>query len=269
MQNIKVGVIGCGTIGKFICKSIIENIPELNLLGIFDQNKEKALELSKELPELVKIFPAEELIKAVDLVVECASQEAVKRYVKEALFLGKDVLIMSVGALVDNLEIIAIAKEKGAKIYIPSGAIAGIDGLKSALNTEIKKVEINTTKSPKGLEGAPYIIKNNIKLESIVKKTKIFEGTALEAISAFPKNINVSAVLSLAGIGFKDTKVVIFADPEIKINIHEIFIEGNFGKITIKCENLPFPFNPKTSFLSALSAVSTLKQIVSPIKIGT
>ncbi|MDI6786269.1 MAG: aspartate dehydrogenase [bacterium] len=268
MQDIKVGVIGCGTIGKFICESITKDIPELELLAISDQEEKKALELSKQLPKSIKIFLAEELIKEVDLIVECASQEAVKKYVKKALFIGKDVLIMSVGALVDDLDIVSTAKEKGAKIYIPSGAIAGIDGLKSAICGKINRVIINTTKHPKSLEGAPYLLENNIKIESITRKTKIFEGTAKEAATAFPKNINVSAVLSLAGIGFKNTEVALFADPETKTNTHEIYIEGDFGNITTKCENFPFPFNPKTSFLAALSAVATLKQIVNPLKIG-
>lgn len=271
MQHIKVGIIGCGAIGKFICESIVRDIPELDLIAIFDQVREKAIELSRSLPnKSIKILSAKKLIKKVDLVVECASQEAVKKYINEALFLGKDVLIMSVGALVDNGGSLAttIAKEKGAKIYIPSGAIGGIDSLKSAACKKINQVIINTTKNPKSLKGAQYILENNIELDNITEKTKIFEGTAKEAIVAFPQNINVSATLSLVGIGFENTKVVIFADPKVKRNIHEIFVEGDFGQITLKCENLPFPFNPKTSFLAALSAVATLKQIVNPLKIG-
>ncbi|MBU1153055.1 aspartate dehydrogenase [bacterium] len=267
MKNIKVGVIGCGAIGSYICQNI-KDISPLELKAIFDQEEEKAIKLSRCLPEPVKVLPGEVLIREVDLVIEAASQEAVKKYIKEALYLGKNVLIMSVGALVDDLKILEIAKEKNCQIYIPSGAIAGIDGLKSASVGKIKKVEINTTKSVKSLIDAPYVIKNKLNLKELTNKTRIFAGTALEAATSFPKNINVSAILSLAGIGFEKTLVNIYADPETNINTHEISIEGDFGKINLKCENLPSPFNPKTSFLAALSAVATLKQIVNPLKIG-
>ena len=120
-----------------------------------------------------------------------------------------------------------------------------------------------------GLVGAPHVEALGIKLETIEKETLLFEGTASEAVKAFPANVNVAATISLAGIGFERTKVRVIADPTLSRNVHEITVEGEFGKLSTRVENLPSPENPKTSYLAALSAISTLKKILSPVQIGT
>jgi aspartate dehydrogenase len=176
---------------------------------------------------------------------------------------------MSVGGLVKDKSIFSLAEEKGSRIYIPTGAISGLDCVKAAKVAGIDSAMIITRKPPKGLAGAPYILENNIDLEAIEKETIIFEGTAKEAVSAFPKNINVAAALSFAGIGIERTRVRIMASKEYKRNSHEIVIEGVFGKMTAKTENLPSPQNPKTSYLAVLSAVATLEGILGNIKVGT
>jgi aspartate dehydrogenase len=167
------------------------------------------------------------------------------------------------------LDLFDADKKNDCKIFVPSGAIAGIDGLKSAKSASIDRVEISTTKNPKGLDGAPFIMANNINIYSFQKKTMIFEGNAKEAVKAFPANVNVAASLSLAGIGSEKTRVKIFVDPNASRNIHEITVEGDFGAFTCRIENVPSPENPKTSFLAALSAIATLKKITEPLQIGT
>jgi aspartate dehydrogenase len=129
---------------------------------------------------------------------------------------------------------------------------------------------LTSRKPPRGLKNAPYVIENRIDLDSITEERVLFEGTAEQAVSGFPKNINVSAVLSIAGVGPKNTTVKIIAAPGLAVNVHEIEVAGDFGKLITRTENVPFPENPKTSFLAALSAVATLKQLLDEaIKIGT
>ncbi|MBA7660637.1 L-aspartate dehydrogenase [subsurface metagenome] len=176
---------------------------------------------------------------------------------------------MSVGGLLGNEDLLDLAKKKDCKIYLPSGALAGLDGVKSASVGRIDSITLTTRKPPEGLKGAPYIIRNKIDLDAIIKETVIFEGSANEAVEGFPKNINVSAALSLAGIGAEKTRVRIIADPNLKRNIHEVEVKGEFGRLVSRTENLPSPKNPKTSYLACLSAIATLKGIVSSIKIGT
>jgi aspartate dehydrogenase len=180
-------------------------------------------------------------------------------------------MIMSVGALADKelyKSIKIMAKENDSRIYIPSGAISGLDGLKSASIGTIRKVTLTTTKNPAGLEGAPYILENKIDLAALKVATVIFEGSATDAVKAFPANVNVAATLCLAARE-GEVRVKIIADPNIHVNRHEIMAEGNFGQIFTRVENVPFPRNPKTSYLAALSAIATLRSIVEPIKIGT
>jgi aspartate dehydrogenase len=270
---LKIGVVGCGTIGTEICKAIDDGFIDVELYAIYDRKKEHASNLRSMLkrtePQVLDIV---EMVKLVDLVVECASQRAVYEVVPTALHARCDLMIMSVGALADkNLRdmMFNLAKEYDCKVYLPSGAITGLDGLKSAAASKIYSVTLTTQKPPHGLAGAPYIIQNNIDLERITSKTIIFEGTADEAVKAFPSNVNVAATLSLAGIGFEKTKVKIVVNPALSTNVHEILVEGEFGKFTTRVENAPSPTNPKTSYLAALSAISTLKKIASPVQVGT
>jgi aspartate dehydrogenase len=180
-------------------------------------------------------------------------------------------MIMSVGALADvelYRSIRRMASEHGSKVYLPSGAISGLDGLKSASSGSIKSVTLTTTKSPESLEGAPFIREKKIDLKGLKGPTTIFEGSAAEAVRAFPANVNVAATLCLAARE-GNVRVRIIADPNIKVNRHEIVAEGDFGQMTTRVENVPSPKNPKTSYLAALSAIATLRSIVEPIKIGT
>jgi aspartate dehydrogenase len=161
------------------------------------------------------------------------------------------------------------ALERGVTVILPSGAIAGIDAVKAAKIAGIDSVTLTTSKPPYSLKGAPYLEEKGIDLDSIEKETVIFEGSALQAVKAFPKNINVSALLSIAGSGFGDTKVRIITSPEYNRNIHEIRLESKAGTFTFRAENVPFPSNPKTSYLAALSAMAALGEYLSGIRIGT
>lgn len=270
--KLKIGVIGCGAIGAEICKAIDAGTIEARLVAVYDRSMEHCEKLIGSLKNKPRISKIDELIKSADIVVECASQEAVREHGLSVLENGKDLTVMSVGALLDS-ELLnkfkRTARDKKCRIYIPSGAIAGIDGLKSASSAPINKVLLSTTKNPEGLAGAPYIIENKIDLSSFHEKTLLFKGNAEDAVKAFPQNVNVAASLSLAGIGSEKTEVRVFVDPKASRNIHEITVEGDFGAFTCSVENVPSPSNPRTSYLAALSAIATLKKIAEPLQIGT
>ncbi|MFZ3384475.1 MAG: aspartate dehydrogenase [Candidatus Methanoperedens sp.] len=269
---LKIGVIGCGAIGARICKAIDNGIISAQLIGFYDRSSENCEVLLRALKNKPAISSPEELISKADIVVECASQAAVREHGLSVLEMGKDLMVMSAGALMDQdllNKFIQTARKNGCRIYVPSGAIAGIDGLKSASMASIDKVILSTTKNPKGLSGAPFIVENNIDPGSFREKTLIFEGNAKEAVRAFPANVNVAASLSLSGIGAERTQVKVFVDPRALRNIHEITVIGDFGTFTSRIENVPSPDNPKTSLLAALSAIATLRKITEPLHIGT
>lgn len=266
---LKVGIIGCGTIGSQLGRAITAETPELNLVALSDIEEQKARELAQRLPTKPQVLPTDELIDRVDLVVEAASKEIVAEIVEKALRRGRDIVVMSTGGLLGKENLFNLAKEKNCRIYLPSGALAGLDGIKSAAAGGIDSVTLTTRKPPAGLKGAPYVLQKRIDLNSIKEERLIFEGTADEAVEGFPQNINVAATVSLAGIGPQKTKVRIIADPNTDRNTHQIEVEGKFGKLTSTTENLPSPSNPKTSFLAALSAIATLKGAVARIRVGT
>lgn len=270
MKMIKAGIIGCGTIGGVIAGAIAHRFSDaVKLTGICDVDKEKARNLLERLKINASILNRSELIQKCDLIIEAASGSVSYEVARETLEAGKDVMIMSTGGLLGKSDIFELAKKKNAKIYLPSGAICGLDGVKSAMMANVKSVTLTTRKPPAGLEGAPYIIEKKIDLKSIKDETVIFEGTAQDAVKGFPKNVNVSATLSLCGLGAKETKVRIVTSPKYKSNSHQIDVDGDFGRLKAVTENVPMPDNPKTSYLAALSAIATLKNIVSSGVIGS
>lgn len=270
MKNLKIGIIGCGSIGSTLAKVIdVELKDKAALIGLCDVDNAKSAKLQKQLKSKPKIFEITDLIRKSDLIIEAASAKVSADVLKMAIDAKKDVMLMSIGGLLAHINLFKEAQDKGINVYLPSGAICGIDGVKATNQAKIKSARLITKKPPKGLEDAPYVIKNKIDLNNIKTETVIFDGKAQEAVDAFPKNINVSAILSLAGIGAKKTRVTIVVVPGSEINSHEIEVMGDFGKLTTKTENVPFLDNPKTSYLAALSAIATLKQILSSVKIGT
>jgi aspartate dehydrogenase len=181
---------------------------------------------------------------------------------------GKDLMVLSVGALLDHPEWGELAAQHGAKVYIPSGAIVGLDGVKGACVGQVQGVTITTRKPPKGLAGAPYVEDHGMDVWALTEETLIFEGSAREACKGFPANVNVSAALSLAGVGPDQTRIRIFAVPGGTRNMHDIEVEGEFGRMTAHIENVPSDTNPRTGKLSYLSAIAMLKDMVSPIRCG-
>ena len=276
LKNImkRIGLLGCGSIGTQIAIAIDTGIIPAKLTHIFDEDKEKSTSLASKLKNKPEIVENVHLLSSnpVDLVVEAASQDAVSDNALSILQNRKDLVIMSSGALLDEsvFEIISDAcKELKKTVYLPSGAISGIDAIKSVKN-ELDSVVLTTTKHPNSLKGAKFFDDFKINLDEINEPSTIFEGTASEAVRLFPKNINVSALLSISGLGSHETIVKIIADPNTTKNTHEITARGKFGKITTKIENVPDSGNPRTSRLAILSAIETIRSIcTSDIKIGT
>jgi aspartate dehydrogenase len=267
---LKVGIVGVGTIGGEICRAMDEGLVQTTLIGICDVDSAKAQSLARSLKRSVPVMAPTDLIEASDLVVEAASKAAAPAIIRQALERSRDVLVMSVGGLLEHAaELIGLARKQGKRLYVPSGAIAGLDAVAGAVVGRVFKVILTTRKPPRGLEGAPYVVQKAIDLKALQEPTVIFSGAAREAVPAFPANINVAAALSLAGIGADKTEVRILADPGCDKNIHEIEAEGDFGKLFARMENVPSPTNPKTSYMAALSAIALLRRITSTLVVGT
>lgn len=268
---LKIGIVGCGAIGSSLAKAIIRDFRRRAvLIGLYDRDPGKARYLAvKSKKPKTQVASLKALIDRADLVIEAASATASLAIARLAVNAGKDVMIMSVAGIVNDFKKLErLALSNRARVFIPSGAICGIDGLKASRESTIRKVILTTKKPPRAFYGVPYVARKKINLKAIDKDTVIFEGDALSAVQLFPQNINVAALLSLSGIGPRRTLVRIVASPRISRNTHEIEIESEAGRIFTRTENVVHSDNPKTSYLAVLSAIATLRRILDPIQIG-
>lgn len=258
---MNIGIIGGGSIATFLLNKINkENMPDLHITSIFVRDKKKCAQLRDDYDVVLFDDLNKFLHSNIDIVVEAANIEAVHTLIPSILK-EKDLVMISIGALADEeflKEVYERATIYNRSIYLPSGAIGGLDLLQSAQALgEITDVTLTTRKAAASLLD-----------EEVHEETVVFDGVAKDAIAKFPKNINVSIVLSLAGIGVNHTKVKIIADPFIHNNMHTVLIKGAFGSATYTIENNPMVENPNSSYLAALSILSTLKKLSNRIKIG-
>jgi len=268
-KRVKIGIVGCGAIGAGVALYIEKKLSSLAIVyALADKDIQAAKKLQKNLRHSPKIYDTVTLVKKVDLVIETASIAAARFLLKKVITYQKDIIILSVGALINKASLLRQAARKKVNIYLPSGAIAGIDGLGALSVGNIKKVFLTTSKPPQGLLGADYLTKRKIDLTNLKKEKVVFRGGVKEAIRYFPKNINVAVTLLLAAAS-RDVEVCIKADPKLKRNVHHIKVDAKEAKISIKVENVPSKSNPKTSALAILSTQQLLRKIFSSFKIGS
>jgi len=274
----RVGIIGYGSIGKEIIAATSRNeIPNARIVALFDKESTVFNKVDYDNGELNLFSDFDEFYNSdiysnIDIIMECASKGAIKEYGKKIIDSKKDLIVLSVGAFSDEkylIELQNLSNLNNTKILIPSGAIAGLDSIRS-VKKYLNTLTIVTTKNPKSLIGAPYFKSSKIRIDEILKETVLFEGNAVDAIELFPANVNVAVSVALAGIGLVKTQVKIVADPTLSVNKHEIVGEGTFGKIQIVVQNIPSPSNPRTSYLASLSAIECLRGLCNEnFRIGT
>ncbi|MBI4638310.1 MAG: aspartate dehydrogenase [Candidatus Rokubacteria bacterium] len=265
---MNVGIVGLGVIGRAVCRALDEGSPGLRLSGVTARDREKAERFLAALRAPAPFLSLDDLIHASHVVVEASTQAHLEEIAPKTLKAGKDLVVLSCGGLLGRQDWVDLAAANRCRILVPSGAIAGLDGVKGARVGAITSVTMETRKPPRGLAGAPWIEAQQINLDAITEETLIFEGPATEACRAFPANVNVLAALSLAGIGPEKTRIRLFATPEQKMNKHRISVEGEFGRLTIEIENVPSE-NPRTGKLSYMSTIALLKGLVASLRVGT
>ena len=265
---LKVGIIGCGAIGSELARVVVTRFKKnARLAYLCDANPKVAQNLKQKLKTSAAISPLSKLVCKSDFIIEAASQQAALDAIPLARRFKKKMLVMTVGALLRIPN--ALTKLQKGILYVPSGALAGVDALLAAHQGKITKVRLTTRKPLASLKDAPFFKKSKWADKVIRKPTVIFDGSAHVATQCFPQNINVAATLSLAGIGSQKTKVRIITSPRYKTNSHEIEIEGSFGRIKTLTDNIPSKYNPKTSALAIYSAIACLQKIFSALKVGT
>ncbi|RZN31891.1 aspartate dehydrogenase [Bradyrhizobium sp. Leo121] len=264
----RVAVAGLGAIGASVVRELDRGIDGLVLSAVSAQNVAKHQAWLGELKAPPKILPIEELASAADIVIECAPSKLVRSIVAPVVERGKTAVVLSVGALLQNEDLIALARKNSGQIVVPTGALIGLDAVTAAAEGTIHSVRLVTRKPPLGLAGAPYLVENDISVEGLAEPLQIFEGTAREAAKGFPANLNVAVALSLAGIGPDRTRVEIWADPTVTRNTHRIEVDSDSARFSMTIENIPSE-NPRTGRITALSVIACLRKQRASLRIGT
>lgn len=267
-SKARVAVAGLGAIGASVVRALDRGIDGLVLTAVSAQNAAKHRIWLDELTSAPELLPLETLAEVADIVVECAPSKLVRSIVAPVVARGKTAIVLSVGALLDNEDLIGLAKDNGGQIVVPTGALIGLDAVTAAAEGTIHSVRLVTRKPLDGLAGAPHLVENKIEIEGLTEPLRIFEGTAREAAKGFPANLNVGVALSLAGIGPDLTRVEIWADPMVTRNTHHIEVDSDSARFSMSIENIPSE-NPKTGRITALSVIACLRKQRASLRIGT
>jgi aspartate dehydrogenase len=252
-----VGIAGWGAIGGTVGRALIAGISGYKLAGYSD------LTDHPEIPAPRMMF--QELAAACDLVIEALPAAIVPEIAAPVMSHGKDMILISSAALLIDPNIAVQNRASKGRIFVPSGALAGFDGVRAMRHLGITRAILTTTKPAHSLRTAPYIVAQNIDVTDLREKKRVFSGSAQSAAMAFPANVNVAATLSLCGIGAERTEVEIWADPHTTLNTHDIRVESAFSTLTVRIENTPDPANPKSSLLAAQSIISLLHGLQDPL----
>jgi aspartate dehydrogenase len=269
-RQLRVGIAGFGTIGKVIAAYLDRGIDGVALAAVSARDIGRAEGAMAGFARPVPVVPLSGLAETdLDIVVECAPASLLRDIAEPTLAAGRTLITLSCGALLDNFDLVDLAKRHGGRILVPTGALLGLDAVQAAAEGEIARVHMITRKPPEGLDGAPYLVERGISVLGIWKRQCVFSGSAREAARGFPANVNVAAALALAGIGPDRTTIEIWADPDVERNIHRIEVEADTVRLKLEIENVPSVENPKTGRLTPLSVVALLRKLGSPLAIGT
>ncbi|MEW5947398.1 MAG: aspartate dehydrogenase domain-containing protein [bacterium] len=263
----RIGVVGCGTIGAEVARYVDRGELPAILSGLCDVAPEKAEALATKLDRPPPLYDVERLVVHSDLVVECASAEAVDELVGLCLEHRRHLFVMSIGGL--RAEHVRRFGESRLSLLIPSGAVAGMDGIAAHAAAGIERLTLVTRKPPRAFEGVGWLAAQGIEPGRITKETILFEGGAEDAVEKFPQNVNVCFTVKLASGNFTGLRVRVIADPGVERNIHEIHVESRLGKMYVLMQNNPSGTNPRTSMIACASAAATLEKFFSNIKRGT
>ena len=265
----RVAIAGFGAIGKVVAEHLDRGIEGMELAAVSARDTTRAEAAMAGFTRPVPVLPLAQLGAVAHLVVECAPAVVLRDLAEPALAMGRTVIVLSCGALLDNFDLVELARRQGGRILVPSGALLGLDAVQAAAVGEISRVQMITRKPPNGLAGAPYLVENGISVDGLNQPKRVFSGTAREAARGFPANVNVAAALALAGIGPDRTTIDIWADPGVDRNIHRIEVEADAARLSLEIANVPSLENPRTGRLTPLSVVALLKKLSSPLAIGT
>jgi aspartate dehydrogenase len=273
-KPLRIALLGGGTIAGLVLEQARGGtLPGIKIVALAGRSADSpAASLALRFGVEYAIGAKALLALRPDAVLEAASHDAVRQHLVAFLDGGVSVVVLSAGALADDTlreAAEAAARRSGALLYVPSGGIGGLDALKTACLAGVDEASIQVAKPPAAWKGIPYVEGRGVALDRLTGPVTLFEGSAREGVPHFPQNVNIAAVLALAGIGMDRTRLKVVADPALTLNTHTIRVSGRCGRFTVVLENVPSPDNPKTSWLACYSGLAALKALRDGVRYGS
>ena len=269
-RSLRVGIIGFGTIGRAVAEAIgCQQAGSADLRAVFVRDLARLRPDDRtRFGDIFRDDFDQFLAAELDWAIEAGGHAALRQWGPRALAAAVSLLTVSAGALADPAFCQALSEaagKAGRQVVVPSGAIGALDVLSSAAVGRLDEVRLTTRKPPRALLAPDEADR----ITTAGAAQLLFSGPAREAARRFPENLNVCAALGLAGIGLDRTQVSVYADPSVDKNTHQVSARGYFGEFQLTLNNIPTETNPKTGRVTALSIIKTLRNLTSPLVIGS
>ncbi|MFC4350232.1 aspartate dehydrogenase [Fodinicurvata halophila] len=265
-DRLSVGVAGLGAVGMKVAAALDEGIDGLDLVAVSARDVERARKRASGFSTSPAVLTLDELPGRAKVIVECLPPELFRRIAEPVVNRGDVLVVASVGALLSANDLVVLAHRLGGRVFAPSGAVAGLDGLAAAAEAGLEDVTLVTRKPPSAF--TPEIMRQ-LDTMNLTAPRRVFAGNAVEAVKAFPQNVNVAATVSLAGFGPERTRVEVWCDPDVPNNRHELNFRSAVGEVRVEVSNLPDPENPRSSAATGYSIVACLRKLSATLCIGS
>ncbi len=270
-ELMRIGLAGFGNVGQDLARRLSAGaIPEVRLTAVSARDLAQATENAAKVRPQPLVVPLAELPQHADVIIECATADAFPEVAQVAMAAGRILIAVSVGGLPNCPELVELARAHGGRVKVASGALPGLDIIRSVKEGTIRRVRLTTQLRPNSLAHEPYILNQGFDFSTPpAAPVKVFEGSAGEAAASFPRHFNVAVTLSLGGIGFDRTEVEVWCDPTVPGTVHTVDVEADDADLTLVSRNRPSPDNPRTSRIVAPSILAALRSLVDPIVVGS
>ena len=266
---IRIAIGSLGAVGLVVARALDQGIAGLELAAVSARDTTKAERNMADFRRPVPVLPLNRLADEADVVVECAPPGLFLEIARPTIEKGRLFMPLSVTTLLEHMDLVERARETGARILVPTGALLGLDAVRAVAEGTVHSVIMKTRKPPKSLRTAKFVVEQGINLDNLKEPLKLYEGTVRAAAAMFPANVNIAVALGLAGIGVDRTRYEVWADPGVERNSHVVRVDSDSTRFEMTIENVPTEENPGTGKNTALSVIAALRRLTATLVVGT
>jgi aspartate dehydrogenase len=269
-RGVRVGIVGLGNIGRRVARHIDSGrIPGARLAAITSRDMEKVVSFCAGLAARPRPASLAEVCADSDIVIECATAAAFPDIARAVLKGGKSLIAVSAAGLPGCPEFLELAAASPGRVRFASGAMPGLDSIRSAAEGKITACRLTSTVLPSSFSGESILGEHGIDVGQLRERTRVFKGSAKEAAASFPRHFNVAISLNLAGVPLDLIQVELWVDPNLPGATVHIEVEAEDVSLTMMSKNIPSPENPRTSRIIAPSVLAALRGMIGAVQAGS